>query len=97
MAGLDFYTHINRLSENKDIEYDSKLGRAATYPELLSIAHFYAFHGATKAIAQIPIEDITSSMAQATDGMTALRISIQKDDQRNVRNFLQNVLTWESN
>jgi len=96
MAGLDFYTHINSLSENKDIEYDSKVGTATTYPELLKIAHFYAFHEATKAIAQIPIEDITSSMAQATDGMTALRISIQKDDQRNVRNFLQYVLTWES-
>ena len=95
--GLDFITHTQFLIDHRDIEYDAKVGTTSSYPDLLTIAHVYSHYKATKAIEQIPSEHMPAYMASAADGLTPLKLAIDNDDQRNIRNFLQRALNWESN
>ena len=72
--GYDFYEQMRALSKNPQVvEFNTDLANTVVYPELLTIAHFYAHYNATNALKDTP-KDFNGLMVESTDGNSALWI-----------------------
>ena len=71
--GYNFYDEMRALSKNSQVEFNRELANKVVFPELLTIAHFYAYYNATTALKSTPV-DFEGLMAESTDGNSALKI-----------------------